>query len=573
MAVFTFGWCRVEGNAIPDLQGQYGAFTHLPSNTKIFYGAPEIQINNPTSIVNGSVYKVVPISQLGYTSISQVDSSYNNLLNAINNYDKTIDTTDSTSSAIYYYEPFTVEESSIIFYADSTRRMFDHYAIIYIDQYATPDITTVVAAYRGSAVPVGERFSLTDIELFAVYADGNKSLIVQGYTVDPADRIITKLKSNVIKITYVSPNGVTFVTSVIIEGVKNLQGISIIYDGPSVAFGNEALRKYFIVVAQYSDGSSATVSDFVFPDGNIVSESNSGVITIYYKGFYATVAVPTYDVSSSRLIAYYNGPNVEVGHNFDIKYCNIKIYYRSNDDINTYYEDISAELCTFSTRTIDHEGVNHITIQYVGKLGPVSTTMIVIGIKPEVTLNFIEAEYTGPNIPQGSAFSIERVICKAHYSNGSVVIVKNFAINSNIIQYIGLNEYVVTYKEKDTVVTTSFGVIGIEKEDTTESGYNAFYMQNNYPEATRLNNRYRGPAESYKHHNVNAMIHENIKTLYTLFASIERSFYATVERINGDSCIKYKTLNTVYQIEDGITSWITDKRFTSGAYREEETHE
>lgn len=572
MAVFTFEWCRVEGNYILDMDKHYRTFTQLPFNTKIFYGTPEIQINNPTSVINGCVYKIVPISEFGYNTILDIDANYSTLLNKIYNYGKTIDTTNATNSAVYYYEPFTIEESSIIFHADSTKKTFDHYSIIYIDKYATPEIITVVANYKGSAVPVGETFNLDDIELYAIYSDGNKSLIKQGYTVEPANQIITQLKSNVIKITYTSSTN-TFITSIVIEGIRNLQGIEAIYDGPSVAFGNEALRKYFIVVAKYSDNSSATVTDFTFPDGNIVSESSSGVITIYYKGFYTTVVIPTYDVSSSRLIAYYNGPNVEIEHNFDIQYCNIKIYYKSNDDINTYYEDIDPELCTFSTITIDHEGVNHIIVQYTGKLGLVSTTMVVIGIKPDVTLNFIEAKYTGPSIVQGKAFSIERVICKAHYSNGSVVTVKNFAINSNIVQFVGLNEYTVTYKEKDTTVTTTFTVIGLEKDDTTESNYNPIYLQNNYPEATRLNNRYRGPAEGYKHDSIHEMLYENINTLYQLFANIEQSFNELTEYVNGNNNIKVQTLNTVSQLEDETISWITDERFTTGTYREEEKYE
>lgn len=570
MAIFTFEWCRVEGCQIPNLQKEYGTFAQLPSNTKVFYGTPEIQINNPTSIVNGCVYKVVPISEFGLNTILDIDSHYDELLTAISNYDKTVDIQDAANSAQYYYEPFVVEESSVIFHADSTKKKFDHQAIIYIDQHATPEIITVAANYKGPAIPVGETFKLDDIELFAIYSDGNQAQIKQGYTVEPEDRIITQLKSNVIKITYTSPTGTTFITSIVIEGVKNLQGVEAFYDGPSVSYGQEAQRKYFIVVAKYSDGSSATVTDFTFPDGNIVSESNSGVITIYYKGFWTTVVVPTYDVSSSRLIAYYNGPNVEVGHDFDTKYANIKIYYKSDDDINTYYEDIDTELCIFSTTTIDHEGVNQILVQYTGKLGPVSTTMIVIGIKPEVTLNFIEAEYTGSPIVQGKAFSIERVICKAHYSNGAVVAVKNFAINSNIVQYVGLNEYIATYKEKDATVTTTFSVIGLEKDSTTESGYRPISLQNNYPEATRLNNRYRGPAEGYKHENIDQMIHENINTLYELFASIEHSFNELVERVDGNNCIKVRTLNTISQLEDETVLWLTDDRFTTGKYQEEE---
>lgn len=570
MAVFTFEWCRVEGCQIPNLQKEYGTFAQLPSNTKVFYGTPEIQINNPTSIVNGCVYKIVPISEFGFDTILEIDANYTDVLSAISNYDKTVDIQDAANSAQYYYEPFVVEESSVIFHADSTKKTFDHYAVIYVDQFATPEIITVAANYKGPAVPVGETFSLDNIELFAVYADGNQAQIKQGYEVDPEDRIITQLGSNVIKITYTSPTGTTFITSIIIEGVKNLQGVEAFYDGPSVSYGQEAKRKYFIVVAQYSDGSSATVTDFTFPDGNIVSESNSGVITIYYKGFWTTVVVPTYDVSSSRLIAYYNGPNVEVGHDFDTKYAKIKIYYQSDDELNAHYEDIDTELCIFSRTTIDHEGVNQILVQYTGKLGPVSTTMIVIGIKPEVTLNFIEAEYTGSPIVQGKAFSIERVICKAHYSNGAVVAVRNFAINSNIVQYVGLNEYTATYKEKDTTVTTTFSVMGLEKDSTTENGYRPITLQNNYPEATRLNNRYRGPAEGYKHENIDQMIHENIQTLYELFASIEHGFNELVERVDGNNCIKVKTLNTVSQLEDETVQWITDSRFATGKYQEEE---
>ena len=570
MAVFTFEWCRVEGCQIPNLQKEYGTFAQLPSNTKVFYGTPEIQINNPTSIVNGCVYKVVPISEFGFDTILEIDTNYTDVLSAISNYDKTVDIQDAANSAQYYYEPFVVEESSVIFHADSTKKTFDHYAVIYVDQFATPEIITVAANYKGPAVPVGETFSLDNIELFAVYADGNQAQIKQGYEVDPEDRIITQLGSNVVKITYTSPTGTTFITSIIIEGVKNLQGVEAFYDGPSVSYGQEAKRKYFIVVAQYSDGSSATVTEFTFPDGNTVSESNSGVITIYYKGFWTTVVVPTYDVSSSRLIAYYNGPNVEVGHDFDTKYAKIKIYYQSDDALNAHYEDIDVELCIFSRTTIDHEGVNQILVQYTGKLGPVSTTMIVIGIKPDVTLNFIEAEYTGPPIVQGKAFSIERVICKAHYSNGAVVAVKNFAINSNIVQYVGLNEYTATYKEKDTMVTTTFSVMGLEKDSTTENGYRPITLQNNYPEATRLNNRYRGPAEGYKHENIDQMIHENIQTLYELFASIEHGFNELVERIDGNNCIKVKTLNTVSQLEDETVQWITDSRFATGKYQEEE---
>ena len=566
MAVFTIGWCRVEGMPIPDLEKEYGTFTNLPSGQKVFYGTPEIQINNPISIVNGCVYKIVPLTEFGYNTILEVDANFATLQNKIQTYDKTIDT---DHGSIYYWEPFTVNESCVIYHADSTKKTFDNAALILIDQHATPEIIAITGSYKGGGVPVGEAFDTKMLELYVIYADGNKARLLDNYTTDPADKIITVVGSNVVKINYTTPTGKALTTTVIVEGIKNLQGITALYDGPHVGFGNEALRKYFIVVAQYSDGSSATVTDFSFPSGNIVSETNGGILQIYYKGFYTDVVVPTYAVSTSRLMAYYNGPNVEVGHDFDIKYCKIKIYYASADGLHDRYEDIDPSLCTFSTTMVDHEGVNQITVQYVGQAGPVNTVMVVIGIKPETVLTFIEAQYTGPEIVVGKSYSAERVICKAHYSNGAIVQIRNFSLNSNVVQYVGPNEYIVTYKEKDTTVTTTVTVIGLPKDSTTESGYSPVSLQNNYPEATRLNNRYRGPAEARKHNNVDNMIQENLLALYNIFANIEQNFNELVESVNGNNSIKVRTLNEVQHIEDTQYKWMHDERFAEGKYKQE----
>lgn len=566
MAVFTIGWCRVEGMPIPDLEKEYGTFTNLPSGQKVFYGTPEIQINNPISIVNGCVYKIVPLTEFGYSTILEVDANFATLQNKIQTYDKTIDT---DHGSIYYWEPFTVNESCVIYHADSTKKTFDNAALILIDQHATPEIIAITGSYKGGGVPVGEAFDTKMLELYVIYADGNKAHLLDNYTTDPADKIITVVGSNVVKINYITPTGKALTTTVIVEGIKNLQGITALYDGPHVGFGNEALRKYFIVVAQYSDGSSATVTDFSFPSGNIVSETNGGVLKIYYKGFYTNVTVPTYAVSTSRLMAYYNGPNVEVGHDFDIKYCKIKIYYASADGLHDRYEDIDPSLCTFSTTMIDHEGVNQITVQYVGQAGPVNTVMVVIGIKPETVLTFIEAQYTGPEIVVGKSYSAERIICKAHYSNGSIVQIRNFSLNSNVVQYVGPNEYTVTYKEKDTTVSTTVTIIGLPKDSTTESGYSPVSLQNNYPEATRLNNRYRGPVEARKHDNVDKMIQENLLALYNIFANIEQNFNELVESVNGNNSIKVRTLNEIQHIEDTQYKWMHDKRFAEGKYKQE----
>lgn len=571
-AIYSYGWCRVEGCKVPDLRKEYGGFVNLPATTKVFYGTPEIQIFNALNVNGGIVYKIVPIRELlGYESIQEIDANWFSILNHLNSdaCDKKIDISDAPNAANYYYEPFVINESCVIFYDDSDRattevNTFRHREIILVDEVATPEIIAIVGKYTGTPIPVEEKFAILDLDILVVYADGNEAMLRQVFTVDPEDRIIHNVGSNIVNVSYTTLQGKTFSVAVIITGIKNLVSIEAQYDGPNVGIGQEVLKKYIIVIAHYSDESSSTVTDYTFPSGNIVSENNAGVIPIYYNGFYTSLTIPTYEVTTSRLIAYYNGPAIEINNKFNPSYCVIKIYYQASTAMDSHYEDIPFDLCTFTPLMIDHEGINYIDVEYTGRLGPIKTKMIVIGIIPEAKLNFITAEYTGKDIIVGKTYSPERVICKAHYSDGSIVTVKNFSLNSNIVQFVGRNEFVATFRDKDEEKIAVFTIIGLEKDDTTESTYSPIYLQNHYPEATRLNNRYRGPAEAYKHDEVAEMTHENIIMLYRLFHDMEEEFNKAVNIIQGDNSIKAKTLNTIDQMNETVFNWLTDNRFSSG---------
>ena len=60
MSVYTINWCRVEGATVNNIGDKYGTLSNL-YNHNIFYGSPEIQIFNKQSLINGCIYKVVPI--------------------------------------------------------------------------------------------------------------------------------------------------------------------------------------------------------------------------------------------------------------------------------------------------------------------------------------------------------------------------------------------------------------------------------------------------------------------------------------------------------------------------------
>lgn len=576
MAVKTYGWCRVEGTLIIDKQSIYGSFINLPSTVDVFYGQPEVQIFNKdpnpmVALTSGVVYRQVFLKDLThgnqFGTINEIDSSYSLLLADIEAVDKNIDTLHED---IYYSEPIAITESSVIYYASSNDLKYTRYTIIYVDKIVTPKVIAITSKYKGNPIPIGETFDQSDLEIYAIYEDGNKALIKQGYTLDPSDITVKAVGSNAFIAKYTTPEGKELSTGFVVTGIKSLVGVRAVYDGPTVAIGQEAEKKYFITTVLYSDGSSATATDFTFPDGRAISETNQGLLRIYYKGFYTEVQVPIYEVTSSRLIAWYNGPGVEIGNEWLKEYAKIKIYYNGTESVNSYYEDLSYEKCEFGQSIIDHEGVNQIPVTFNGKLGTVTTLMSVIGVSPQITLNFITANYVGPEVTVGKPFLLTKVIVKAYYSNSEIIEVTDFGVGggSTVVGLIGPNEFLINYVDPEgQTANATITVIGVPKDSTTDTNYTPISLDNFYPEATKFNNRYRGPAEAYKHLEFANMMYQNINYLYDIFYSIEKDFNKIVDEINTSSYNKNYSLNNIKEIEETQKKWLNNKLFVNGYYK------
>lgn len=572
MATVAYGWCRVEGALVRDTQSAYGYTLTSPiASERVFYGRPSVQIYNRESAVFGVAYKVVPISELaGYASVSDIDLNYASFQTALNNYSRTINIGDSTNAAQLYYEEFTIDESSVIFYDDSTRGEFRYHAVVYVDKDLAPPVLRITAKYVGPPVAVDLAFDTDDLRVYAEFEDGSTERVVTGYTIDPLNRVVTKVGTNVFKIGFIDNTGYSFPpVPVSVQGVKRLVGIYGVYDGPSLYKGQTIERRYLTIVAQYSDGSSGTVTSYGFPNGNVLG--NSSQVAISYNGQRCFVDIPTYTVSTSRLVAFYTGPNIEVDsknpQEFDTTQTKVQIYYESSDGIHSGWENVDSQLCTFTPTTVDHEGINYVTVQFIGRSGPVSCQMMVIGISPEVTMTKLSAVYNGPAVVQGKPYSTERVTVKAYYSDGTTAIIKNgFTCNKYIVENPGINEYLCRYTHRapsgnDVTLEATFTVLGLERDDTSESGYAPVALDNHYPEATRYNNRFRGPAESYKHQHMSDMIAENIVALYKLFASIEGQYNELVKNVEDANAIKYQSINQVNTLNDGIKEIMTNPKF------------
>lgn len=482
--VRTNGWCRIEGCEISNLDREYGILHNIPNNEQhIYYGHPEIQLENPYSTTHSVVYCVKPIdTAFGYSEINDIDDNWNQFVSNIQTWmgSNYVDTSDPDTGYYYVGKPFNVSKSSVIFYDDSSKSStagsrYDHYAIVLVDEYAVPNVINITAKYKGDAVPVGEELDTDQLEVVAQYDDGNEVKIDNHngstpYTLEPADKIVTQLGANVFEVYYIDPEGDVNKTTFIVQGIRNLQSIAGYWDGGMIAYGKRAQKKFFVVIGHYSDDTESTITDFEFPNGNIVTETNDGLIDIFYKGRTCQIQVTPFKVKLSRLIAYYNGPQVEVNHNFQPSYVQVKIYYSAGGDVgNSYYETIDVEDCEISDTLVSKEGVNTYNISYEGQLGVITTSFTVVGFIPDLKPTDIQVTYTGPGIYQGRTFDLERVICNIYYNNGTIKTVKNFIVSTNIIHDVGPNVITVTYNENTTTLTGEIIVNGLENDSTTNN--------------------------------------------------------------------------------------------------------
>ena len=584
--VRTNGWCRIEGCEISNTAREYGILNSIPNDEQhIYYGHPEIQINNPYSSTHSVVYCVKPIdTAFGYNSIHDIDNNWNQFVSNIQTWINShyVDTSDPDTAYYYVGRPFNVSKSSVIFYDDSSKSStagarYSHYTIILIDEYATPNVISITAKYEGEAIPVGEEFNTNYLKVIAQYDDGNEIKIDNHngsapYTIDPSDKTITKLGANVFEIYYIDPQGDVNRATFTVQGIKNLQSIAGYWDGGSLSYGQEAQKKFFVVIGHYTDDTEATITDFEFPNGNTVSNANRGLIDIFYQGRTCQIQIPIFEIKSSRLIAYYNGPQVEVNHHFQTSYIQVKIYYSgdNNNINNSYYETIDVEDCEILDTLVAHEGVNTFNISYEGRLGVINTAFTVVGFIPDLKPTDIQVSYTGPGVYQGNTFDLERILCNIYYNDGTIKTTKNFIVSTNIIHDIGPNVITVTYTENSTTLSTQITINGLENDSTTNNNIFPTALNNYYPRATILNNRYRGPAEGIKTNNYANMIVKNVITLYHLFASLETQYNQIISDIAGNDSIKITTLNDVTYMQYKLNNLLKDDHYTTGIYKTEE---
>lgn len=545
----TNNWYRLEGYIVPTDEYNYSTPITNLDGLDIWYTNVEVQLQNPSigNFVHGVKYKTRTFSDFGFSTIEEINANFTATLNTM------LAEMKNSEGALVYTESFVVTESTVICFGDADSDTLSRYVVILKDDYLTANVTAITAQYDGPPVAMDESFSSDYLTVIGHFNDGHTSNFIAGtYSITRSDGIATttinQVGSNVFIATVVYGEN-TWTASFVVPGVKRIVSIQAEYDGPAVALNKKPKRKNIVVVANYSDGSASTITDWTYLNGDTITEENDGILTIYYQGFECSVEINHYDAYPTQIKAFYNGPKVEVGNDFLMDYLTVKIYYQDAADINSYWEELDQAYYTVDKQTILHEKDNIITVTYITNAGTILTTNFVIeGFIPEKEILYITAEYSGPPIRKSKTYNPEKVICKAHWDNGDVTLIKDFTVATTIVPEVGLNEIALTYKD----YTCTFIVTGVEVESTTESGYSPTEIDLLYPEARKLNHRRRGPMESEKFDAYNKFVYDNIVNLFEIYNDLEKQYKQIYSDISSLQNTGINTLNTCIMMDRRI---------------------
>lgn len=238
-----------------------------------------------------------------------------------------------------------------------------------------------------------------------------------------------------------------------------LSGITAIYTGGAVVAGTAVSALSGITVtAQYSDGSTANVTDYAL-SGTIGAGENT--VTVSYGGFTDTFTVigteaqtdpDSYSVQNNLTNAVNSNAatSVEAGGAYT---CTITA-------ANGYV--LSSIVITMGGTTVVNKTFTDAPLESGWSTQTVTGDIVITAVaqKAAATLTGISVAYSGGEVEEGTALSdLTGITVTAHYSDGSTATVTDYTLSGEIAE--GSNTITVSYGG----MTATFTVTGIVEDD------------------------------------------------------------------------------------------------------------
>lgn len=259
-------------------------------------------------------------------------------------------------------------------------------------------IIGIEAEYNGPEILVEDNYDPQYVTVRAILLNDGRVPLNNGDCEFP-DRQITDNNINRKECTYVDEYGDKFACKFIVPGIPRPIALYAQYIGPLKTVNDKVFKpefkcqiKYLLNIFEQDNRQTEIVDiteeEWKFDSDQIITEKNDGwfTLTCDKRYDYATIAlfcdvnVP-YIGLNATLKAWYEGPDIIVGEEYNLEHVVIYICQPGKDRIRLLYND--SGVIMDSGLVVPKEGLNFYTVQYVNRKINVKTKYFVPGIIPK----------------------------------------------------------------------------------------------------------------------------------------------------------------------------------------------
>ena len=360
----------------------------------------------------------------------------------------------------------------------STEKLTDTFTVTGI-----VDSMPITATYKGEKIPIGSKYSKSDVEVIATLEDGTKKTLTSDeFTVDSQE--VNKVGENTFTASYTPVGSAKAVTDTfVVPGITGKVTLSAEYTGDSVPVGSEYLKSDVKVILTLEGGDKValTTDDFIV-DSQKVTKYGDNTFTATYLTEDGPVKA-TFTVSGKRLIgsikAEYSGTAVLVGSEYNTSDVAVTAYY---SDDTAKVEGFRVTPTSFSSTKVTRAGDNSYTVSYVDPDQNKKVFTAKFKVNGYKNVSSIAADYTGDKVKVGKSYNKNNVKVTLYYEDGTSGSTENFTVDSKVIRGEGDNSYTATYRDPyGNTYTAGFSVPGYKDDDDKKSSSSSMYGYGYYP--------------------------------------------------------------------------------------------
>ena len=395
---------------------------------------------------------------------------------------------EETDKKVLTVDEWEVKDGNLKVYesdADGNGKVPD--IAVYTDRYQSSEaeykvqgykkVDHMTAVYNGPAIPIGQQYDKEDVTVTLFYdAEETESKLLNSSEWTESSLDVTNEGDNNFTATYTD----TYQSSsagYVVKGYKKIDHIRADYTGPFVPIGTNYDKQHVKVVIYYdvdettSESKELTVDEWTESSLLVEKVGTDNEYTATYTDQYHNLS-DTYNVEGYKHIhhikAEYNGPDIEIGKNYDKEDVKVTLCYNSEETDTEVVSNNDWSIKDGDTG-ISIVGDNNDIAEYSTKYQNLEGEYSVPGINPIPIIDHITAEYKGPDIQIVGAYLKENVEVKVYYTNYPNVdtLGKDDWTESSLqVTKVGDNEYTATYRGKEAtyVVKGKDEFTGIEAE-------------------------------------------------------------------------------------------------------------